>query len=75
MISDINLTIYLTVNMCSVYIFLLKFKKQASDTVHCGYYVYWYMLCNTNEKYTKAIIEHGDDVSISNLNYGFSFFP
>jgi hypothetical protein len=29
----------------------------------------------TDGKYTKAILEHGADVSISNLNYGFSFFP
>jgi hypothetical protein len=37
------------------------------------------MLCNTDEKYTKQIVEHGANVSISNLNHGFnfwfSFFP
>jgi hypothetical protein len=37
------------------------------------------MLYNTDEKYTKQILKHGADVSISNFNYGFhiwfSFFP
>jgi hypothetical protein len=62
-----------------IVIVLLKCKKQATGTIHCDYYYCWYMLCNTNVKYTNQILEHGADVSISNFNYGFnywlSFFP
>jgi hypothetical protein len=44
-----------------------------SGIIHYGYYVCWYMLCNTDGKYTKQINEHGGNVSISNLNYRFIF--
>jgi hypothetical protein len=29
------------------------------------------MLCNTDRKYTKQVLEYGAEVSISNFNYGF----
>jgi hypothetical protein len=62
-----------------IVIFLLMCKKQALGTIHCDYYVCRYMLCNTDGKYTKTILEHGVDLSISNLNNGFrflfNFFP
>jgi hypothetical protein len=57
-----------------IVIFLLKCKKQASGTIHCGYYYCWYMLCNANGKYTKHVLDYGADVSISNFNYGFNFY-
>jgi hypothetical protein len=46
---------------------------QVSGTIHCGYYYCSYMLCNTDGKYTKQVLEYDADVSISNLNYGFNF--
>jgi hypothetical protein len=57
-----------------IVIFLLKCKKQAPGTIHYDYYYCWYMLCNTNRKKKKQVLEHGADVSISNLNYGFNFW-
>jgi hypothetical protein len=49
-------------------------KKQAPGTIHCGYYCCGYMLCNTDGKYRKQVLEHGADISISNFNYGFNFW-
>jgi hypothetical protein len=57
-----------------IVIFLLKCKKYVPSTVHCDYYCCWYMLYNTDGKYTNEIREHGADVSISNFIYGFNFF-
>jgi hypothetical protein len=31
------------------------------------------MLCNTDGKYTKQVLKHGADESISNFNYVFNF--
>jgi hypothetical protein len=57
-----------------IVIFLLMCKKQAPDTVHYDYYCCWYILCNTDGKYIKEILEHDVDVSFSNFNYGFNFW-
>jgi hypothetical protein len=50
--------------------FLLQCKKKASGIIHCDYYCCWYMLCNTDGKYTKQVLDYGADVSISNFIYG-----
>jgi hypothetical protein len=31
------------------------------------------MLCNTDEKYTKHVLDYGADVNISNFNFGLAF--
>jgi hypothetical protein len=53
-----------------MFIFLLKCKKQATCTIHSGYYVCYYLHANIERKYLKSLIEHGVDViSITTLTY------
>jgi hypothetical protein len=44
------------------------------STIHCAYYCCWYILCNTDGRYTKQVLDYGADISISNFNYGFNFW-
>jgi hypothetical protein len=47
----------------NIFIFLLKCNKQAiGTTIHCGYYVCYYLYANTKGKYLKNLIEKDPDV-------------
>jgi hypothetical protein len=46
----------------NIFIFLLKYKKQAPGTVHCGYCMCYYSHDNTEGKYLKSLIEHSANV-------------
>jgi hypothetical protein len=43
-------------------------------TIHCGYYCCWYMLCNTDGKYTKQVLGYGAiQTSIMGSTFGLAF--
>jgi hypothetical protein len=73
-INIYNIVPYIFIRYASPYvltfIFLLKCKKQAPGTVHCGYYVCYYLHANIEGKYLKSLVEHGANVvSITTLTY------